>query len=157
VASRFLFDGLVFDAAYFREKMAEHRRRRLEQRRSMARAAVDNRSGTLHVSAIDLGSIPGLVDDLDSLVSGVGQAVTWQPEGGFDLRRYQSHIRAHVHDFPVASREIPCLREDPRKDLIWRFVAATFMAHFGQLDVWQEGVTIWVTRHEAHGEGQGVP
>lgn len=32
IASRFVFDGLVFDANYFGQRMAEHRRRRREQR-----------------------------------------------------------------------------------------------------------------------------
>ena len=32
IVSRFLFDGLVFDGEYFRQKMTEHRQRRAQER-----------------------------------------------------------------------------------------------------------------------------
>jgi len=88
---------------------------------------------------------------------GAAEALTWQPEAGFDLKRYQSHVEAHIRDLPVGLDEIPSLTEDARRDLIWRFVAIIFMAHAGLVDVWQEGSTIWVMRHEADRERQDVP
>ena len=79
------------------------------------------------------------------------------PRGGFDLRRYQTHIVAHLQEIPVGLDEIPPLIEDRRLDRIWRFIAVVFLAHAGTLDVWQEGMIIKVIKHETHAVGQGVP
>jgi len=155
--SRFLFDGLVFDAAYFREKMAESRQRRREQRERVRKMLAESRSPHLYAMPADLAAIPGLVDALNGLVTEAAEAVPWQPGTGFDLKRYQSHIEAHIRDFPICLDRMPCLIEEARRDLIWRFVAIIFMAHAGLVDVWQEGSTIWVMKHEANGEGQDVP
>ena len=155
-ASRFLFDGLAFDAQYFREKMAESRQRKREQRDRVRQMLAESRSRDLDVPAADLPVIPGLAEALDGMVGGAIAAEEWRPAQGFDLQRYQSHIEAHTRDFPLSLGEVSALAEDARKDLIWRFIAVIFMAHAGLLDVWQEGTTIWVMRHEAHGEGQGI-
>ena len=155
-ASRFLFDGLGFDAEYFREKMVESRQRKREQRERVRQMLAESRSRDLAVPAADLTGIPGLVEALNGLVANTIPAEQWQPAQGFDLRRYQSHIEAHIQDFPMSLGKLPALAEDPRKDLIWRFIAVIFMAHAGLLNVWQEGSTIWVMKHETHGEGQDI-
>ena len=111
----------------------------------------------LETLPVDLEAVPGLTEALNGLIGGTTDAVPWQPGTGFDLKRYQNHVGAHVRDFAIGLDEIPRLTEDARKDLIWRFVAVIFMAHAGLIDVWQEGSTIWVMRHEANGEGQDVP
>ena len=116
----------------------------------------ESRSPGIELPCADLAAVPGLTQALESLVMGTSEAARWQPEQGFDLRRYQSHMDAHIRDFPLALREMPALIENARKDLIWRFIAVIFMAHAGVLDVWQEGSTIWVMKHEAHGKGQDV-
>ena len=157
VASRFLFDGLAFDAEYFRQKMTESRHRRRELRERVRKMLAESRSPHLDVMPADLGAIPGLVDALNGLVTGTDETALWQPSASFDLRRYQTHVEAYIHDFPIGLDKIPSLTEDARKDLIWRFVAIIFMAHAGLVDVWQEGSTIWVMRHEADREGQDVP
>ena len=157
VTSRFLFDGLVFDADYFRVKMAESRERRRHQRDRVRKMLAKSRSGLLAVPAAELSSVPGLVDALNSLTLGADQAVQWEAESTFDLKHYQSHIQAHIRDFPGSLDDIPPLAEDARKDRIWRFVAVIFLAHFGLADVWQEGEAIMVMKHETYGEGQDVP
>ena len=157
LASRFLFDGLAFDAEYFRQKMTESRHRRRELRERVRKMLAESRSPHLDVMPADLGAIPGLVDALNGLVTGTDETALWQPSASFDLRRYQTHVEAYIHDFPIGLDKIPSLTEDARKDLIWRFVAIIFMAHAGLVDVWQEGSTIWVIRHEADREGQDVP
>ncbi|MBL7223552.1 MAG: hypothetical protein ISS72_06855 [Candidatus Brocadiae bacterium] len=155
-ASRFLFDGLVFDAEYFRVKMAESRQRKREQRERVRQMLAECRSRDLSVPAAELSSIPGLVEALDGLVGGAVPVEEWQPAQSFNLRRYQSHMEAHIRDFPLSLGELPALVADARKDLIWRFIAVIFMAHAGLLDVWQEGSTIWVMKHETNGEGQDI-
>ena len=157
VASRFLFDGLVFDADYFRVKMAESRERRSQQRDRVRRMLAESRSGLLGVPAAELSSVPGLVEALNSLTFGVDQAIQWQAESTFDLKRYQSHVQAHIRDIPRSLEEMPPLGKDVRKDRIWRFVAVIFLAHSGLADVWQEGETIMVMKHETHREGQIIP
>ncbi len=157
VASRFLFDGLAFDAEYFRQKMTESRQRKRELRERVRKMLAESRSPHLDATPADLAAVPGLLDALNGLVAGTTEAVPWQPGTGFDLKRYQSHVEAHMCDCPIGLDEIPSLAEDARQDLIWRFVAIIFMAHAGLVDVWQEGSTIWVMKHEANGERQDVP
>ncbi len=156
VASRFLFDGLAFDTDYFRQKMTESRQRKRELRERVRKMLAESRSPHLDALPADLAAIPGLEDALNGLVAGTCEAVPWQPCIGFDLKRYQSHVEAHIPDFPIGLDEIPSLAEDTRKDLIWRFVAIIFMAHAGLVDVWQDGPTIMVMKHEANGEGQDI-
>ena len=156
-ASRFLYDGLAFDAEYFRQKMTESRQRKRELRARVRKMLAESRSPHLDVLPADLAAIPGLMDALNGLVLGTTEAVPWQPETGFDLKRYQSHVEAHIRDFPLGLDEIPPLEDPPRKDRVWRFIAVIFMAHAGLVDVWQDGPTIMVMKHEANREGQGVP
>jgi len=155
-ASRFLFDGLVFDAAYFRQKMSEHRRRKQELREQVQRMLMECRSPSIPIPAADMHTVPGLVEALNAFVS-VERVELSPPIGlGFDLSLYQVHLQAHIGAFPVSLRDIPALRESPRKDLIWRFVAIIFMAHAGLVEVRQEGPSITVIKRETHSEGQGI-
>jgi len=158
VPSRFLFDGLIFDREYFREKMTESRQRRAERLETVRRMLAEARSLPLDSTGpIDLGAVPGLKEALDGLVGGV----EWQPgpelAGGFDLKRYQRHIEAHTDTIPTRLSEMPALGEDARRDLIWRFIAVIFMAHQGLIDIWQDGQDIMVMRRETNREGQGLP
>ena len=158
IASHFLFDGLVFDVEYFRRRMAESRHRKRERRERVQKMLAESRSLALEMPAADsLEGIPGLVDALNSLTREPWSGGTIPSQGGFDLRRYQSHIQAHIRDFPIRLREIPPLGEVLRKDLIWRFIAVIFMAHSGHVDIWQNGGMIMVVKHETDTEGQGVP
>jgi hypothetical protein len=51
---------------------------------------------------------------------------------------------------------IPPLSENPKKDLIWRFIAVIFLAHSGIIDVWQQGQNIIVIKHETNRKRQDV-
>jgi hypothetical protein len=153
IVSRFQFFGTAFDAEYFRRKMAESRQRKREQRRRVREMLAGTRSDSLVPLPADLHSAPGLVEALDGLAAGIGEAAAWAPQPSFDLRRYQRHLRAHIGDFPISLEEMPSLQEDARKDLIWRFVAAVFMAHAGLIAIWQEGSEVMVSQHEIDREG----
>jgi len=157
IASRFLFDSLVFDAAYFRERMADHRQRKAEQRERVRLMLSESRSEALPTEAADLAAIPGLADALNSLTTAVWDAQSWQPGEGFDLRRYQNHIQAHLRPFPLSLSEIPPLSEPSRKDRIWRFIAILFLAHAGIVEIWQQGQDIMVRPRETDPEGQAIP
>ena len=156
-ASRFLFDGLVFDAGYFRQKMAESRQRRKKQAERVRKMLAECRSGALALPAAELSSMPGLTDALNGLVTGACEDLPWKPDKGYDLKRYESHIQAHIQDFPISLGELPPLEANARKDRIWRFVAIIFLAHFGLIDIWQDGQEIMVMKRETNGERQDIP
>ena len=150
ITSRFLFDGLAFDAEYFRRKMAEHRNRKA-LRSERARQIVEmNRSGSLESEPADLGAAPGLIQALDDLTAGAELDFRRLERSSFDLARYQSHIEAHIQTIPIMFDRIPPLEKDPRKDRIWRFVTLIFMAHVGLVALDQQDQTIQVIRCETH-------
>jgi hypothetical protein len=157
VSSRFLFEGLVFNTAYFCQKMAESRKRKQELRERVRLMLADSRSDRVNVPGVDQDRASELMNALDSLVK-LPDASQWERETErFDLGRYQSHIQAHLQQFPVSLADIPPLSEKPRKDLIWRFIAVIFLAHAGSVELWQEGTKIMVMQRETDPEGQGVP
>ena len=157
ITSKFLFDGLVFDAEYFCAKMTESRQRKREQRERVRQMLAESRSGVLPLEQADLHAMPGLVEALNALTAdtdGIASVGTC-PE--FDLRLYERHVRDHIRDCPLSLIEIPALSKDARRDLIWRFVAVIFLAHAGAIRVWQEGRNVMVIKHETDREGQDVP
>ena len=156
INSRFIFDGRVFDAQYFRAKMAESRQRKKEQRQRVRQMLAESRSPSLSPQSVDLDSVPGLLDALNGLTAGLDAGIEVQGRDEFDLNRYESHIQGHIQDFPLALREIPPLSEDIRKDLIWRFVATIFLAHTSIVDIWQGDNDIMVIKHETDTKRQGV-
>jgi ssDNA-binding Zn-finger/Zn-ribbon topoisomerase 1 len=155
VHSRFVFDGRVFDAAYYRKAMAESRRRRHEQRALAASTVRDNRSESLQPPVLDLASIPGLLVALDGLAGSARAEMLAPLCDDFDLKRYERHVQAHIGPIAVCFEEIPVLGENARKDRIWRFVAIIFLAHAGLIEVHQEEGTIWVSKHVDR-ERQGI-
>lgn len=157
IPSRFLFDGLVFDAAYFRQRMTESRQRRRDLRERVRRMLADSRSGVVHPPAADLGSVPGLLSALDALTSMRDATPAYDSRQRFDLARYQSHVEAHLRALPISMGEIPPLGEDARLDRIGRFIALIFLAHAGLIDIWQVGPDIMVMKREADREGQELP
>lgn len=155
IGSRFLFDGLIFDRDYFRQRMAESRQRRMQQRDRVRQMLANSRSEDLAMPGANLDDVPGLVEALNALSAGWGDHPRWKPSEGLDLKRYQSHIRAYLEDDPISLEDIPPLLEDARKDRIWRFVALIFLAHDGVVDLRQEGPTILVMKHD-DAEGSDV-
>lgn len=155
IISKFLFDGLVFDSEYFRQKMAESRRRKKEQRRKVQEMLAECRSEPLALGASDLRSVPGLIDALNGLTGGLEASVALGLREKFDLGRYQAHISSHLGAEPVNLRNIPPLTDNLRLDLIWRFIAAVFLDHAGSVIVYQNDETIWVMKLDDR-KGQGI-
>jgi rubredoxin len=157
VPSRFVFDGRVFDREYFRQRMAESRERnRAVQERAPPRQ-VALRSDALPQPPAQLSAVPGLAEALNGLV-GVPEIAAWLPliREGFDFNRYQTHLQAHIGPIEVCFDDLPSLDNNARMDRIWRFVALVFMTHAGDIDLRQEGRTIWVMQCGTDGEGQGI-
>jgi len=151
--SRFVFDGLIFDAEYFRQKMAEHRQRKHELQERVRKMLAGTRSGAVVPGPLDFGAVPGLVEALNKLTAGNDVSLDWQPRGNFDLARYETHIQACLGTDEMAFDDIPSLAEDRRLDRVWRFIAIIFLAHAGLVQVWQEGNTIMVMQGEIDREG----
>ena len=147
IRSKFLFDGLVFEKEYFKAKMAESRQRKREQRERVREMLAESRSSKLPMEVIDLNAAGDLVNALNSLTAGLDSDFEIASHEEFNLKRYESHIQAHIQDFAVNLLDIPPLSENPRKDLIWRFIAVIFLAHAGTVDIWQEDSNIMVIKH----------
>jgi len=49
----------------------------------------ESQSAALQFPAADLETIPGLVDALNGLTAGVEDVLSWVPQKGFDLKRYE--------------------------------------------------------------------
>jgi hypothetical protein len=155
ITSKFLFDGIVFDTEYFRQKMAESRQRKKEQKQRVQQMLAECHSGPLTLKAPDLNSVPGLVDALNGLTAGLDASVVLELKDKFDLGRYQEHIKSHLEIEPMDLRQIPPLAEDLRLDLIWKFIAAIFLDHAGLVEIYQQDDAIWVMKYDYH-KGQGI-
>ena len=155
IRSLFLFDGLVYDAQYFRRKMAESRRRRAELKQRVQAMLAECRSNPLTLNATDLTSIPGLVAALDGLTGDLEQIVACESKAGFDLARYQEHVNHCLEDGPMELQDMSPLIDDHRRDLIWRFIAVVFLEHDGLIHTRQQGPTIRVMK-AADREGQDL-
>ncbi|MFC1634684.1 hypothetical protein ACFL5Z_07555 [Planctomycetota bacterium] len=156
IKSKFLFDGLAFDADYFRHKMMESRQRKTEQRDGVRQMLSENRSADLALGAVDLTAVPGLLDALNSLTKHLDISSEKESHDQFDLKRYETHILAHILDSPISLRDIPPLSDNLRKDLIWRFIAVIFLAHADIINVRQQGQSIIVIKHETNRKRQDV-
>jgi hypothetical protein len=49
------------------------------------------------------------------------------PRSGFNLKRYESHVQAHIQPVAVDWEQIPPLSKDARIDRVWRFIAIIFL------------------------------
>ena len=156
VPSRFVFDGLVFDADYFRQRMAEHREKAQKRLDRVRRMLAESRSPAIPLQAAALESVPGLMDALDRLTSGTFEVLPLEGKAKFDLRAYQRHIEAQIGATSVGFDEIAPLAEDHRLDRVWRFIAIIFLAHDGRIEIIQEGAEIMVMQRETDREGQDV-
>lgn len=157
IPSRFLFDGLAFDAEYFRHRMAESRQRKRELRERVQEMLATSRSGWADVPPVSACEMSGLMDALNQLSRKSEVQLHPAVMSGFNLKRYQSHVQAHIGLLPVSLRQIPPLSEDARKDLIGRFIAILFLDHAGIVKIWQDGLEIMVMQREADRKRQDVP
>ena len=147
ITSKFLFDGLVFDRDYYRKKMEETRQRKKQLKQREQTMLAESRSEAATLEAADLNSVSGLIEALNGLTSGIDTKLLLQLKNQFDLSQYQQHVLKHIDEIPMDIRDIPELIKNRRRDLIYRFVAAIFLAHDGKIDIEQEGEKLWVKTH----------
>jgi len=148
------------DREYFRQRMAEARQRRREERMRRVAEMLAARSGPVALDGpLQIDAIPGLTEALDSFVGLPIPAevlVRFAHRSDFDLDRYQRHVLAHASRGVAGFEAISGLIEDARRDRVYRFIAVVFLAHARRVEVWQEGDRIWVRRRETYEQGQGV-
>lgn len=156
IRSVFLFDGIVFDARYFRHKMAESRQRKKALKQRVREMLAQCRSEPVTPEAADLNSVPGLVEALAHLTGEFQVPVPPELKGQFDLAHYQRHVVSYLEVGPCTLRQIPPLTDDLRLDLVWRFIAVIFLDYAGAVRIRQQGQTIWAIKHDDR-ERQDLP
>ncbi|MFC1766583.1 hypothetical protein ACFL6U_31460, partial [Planctomycetota bacterium] len=147
IRSAFLFDGIIYDPQYFCQKMAESRQRKAQQRQRVRQMLAESRSSPVSPGAIDIATVPGLTEALEGLVGNLSMLSTVESKERFDLKSYQDHILSFVNRHPMKLRAIPALVENPRLDLVWKFIAVIFLEHSGLVHVRQQDRMIWVMRY----------
>lgn len=147
VRSRFVFDARVYDAEYFRERMAQSRQRKLERCVQAREAFIDTRSAVIPPVSAGLEDVPGLIEALNGLVTDpMLTALIPLAAKGLDLKRYETHVQACLCGAETAFDDIPPLENNRRLDRIWRFITIIFMAHAGAVGLRQDGSDITVIR-----------
>lgn len=149
VTSPFLFEGRVFDAAYYREKMRESRARHASREQKQRPDRRPDCSVEAELPPPDLHAVPGLVEAL-TLLTSTTAGEHLQPAARFALDRYERHLRACVGAEPLSLDDIPPLQSDVRLDRVWRFVAAVFLAHAGLVAIEQLGPHVMVSQYETN-------
>ena len=147
VPSIFLFDEVVFDSEYFREKMRlsrEQRRRERAETRAILRA---EGSATLSFfDEVDLNALPGLLTDLDDLIG--ARSIEDHPqdwERNLSIEDYRRHIANLLDDEIVFSSISPLFHEE-RRDKVYRFISLIFMEQDREVMLSQYGEDILVER-----------
>jgi len=147
VPSIFLFDEVIFDNEYFREKMRlsrEQRRREQAETQTLLRA---ERSGSLSLfDVVDLNAISGLLTDLDDLigVSDTNESLQeW--ERNLSIEDYRRHI-VNLLDSEITFSSISPLFPEERRDRVYRFISLIFMEQDREVKLSQYGEDILVER-----------
>ena len=154
VPSRFLFDERIFNKAYFREMMQESRSRDKKRREELRKFFAESRSNTLtFLEEPDIGSIPGLAEDLNAFV---GTEMVGTKEfcykTAFSMTQYREHVLPMIGLGGRLFSTISPMSEDSRKDKAWRFITLLFMEQDREVTLTQYGQDLLVERfdHEAY-------
>ena len=149
-----------FDSEYFRRRMAEARQRRREERMRRVGELLASQSGPLMMEEpVRLDTIPGLTDALDGFVGSpipVELLRRFAARSDFDLDGYQRHILAHIGWSATSFDQIPPLLDNRRRDLVFRFIAAVFLTHRRQIELWEDSGHLKVRKRDTYEQGQGV-
>ena len=155
--SRFAFDPIVFDRAYFARMMRKSRQRRKHHRQQIQERLRSARSNLFVPDRKpDLGDIPDLSESLNHMAGLPLPAELIERflrDPGLDMKRYRHHILHHIDAYGVLFDKIPPLLDNRRRDRIFRFVVAVFMWQEGEVMLTQQNQILVVARYESNGEG----
>jgi len=131
VPSHFLFVERVFDASYFRERMAESRERIRRRREVLRRLMVREQSGQLLLTdAPTTDLVDELFTQLDAFVRMPEATLdTFWEHGGFSIEAYRDHLRTSMAGCVRRFNAFPSLHANRRTDRALRFVALVYMEH----------------------------
>jgi hypothetical protein len=141
------------DSTYFVEKMREARRRKKERRERML-ALIPRRQCWEEPEVLEaeggeadtfLSTLLAETRDVPAATQIWLQWLAKRPE--FDLKDAEEHLLRHVTTEGVDIRALPPLVENPKLDIIFKFVAAIFLRHAGLIHLDQpDPETIFVSR-----------
>lgn len=153
--SVFLFDEQLFNADYFRERVAESRKRQQQAETELREMLLASRTPELAITELPgRDSIQDLDAALDQLLGTPRQGDSDGPvEGEFQLDTYRQWIRPRLQGCLVWFDAIPVMAPDPRMDRVRRFTALVFMEHDREVLLEQRGEGILVRSYEADAEG----
>lgn len=158
--SRYAFEPVTLDRAYYAKKMRESRRRKRKKKSRRHRRLLLARSRCIHPDRKPrLDDVPDLPDALDRMAGlplpeNLVQRYLQDPE--LDLGRYRRHILENMACWEVLFDRIPPLLEDGRRDRIFRFVACVYMWHEGEVKLVQQDDMLVIERNEPDREGQSI-
>ena len=151
--SRFLFDERLFDADYFRLKMAESRERKQAKRKEAIERLFASRSGALSITdtpAID--AIPGLSQDLDAFIGSAPLIPLSQflSRDEFHLDEYRRALEGSIPPgCMIRFSAIPPVSKSLRRDRARRLITLLFMEQAREVELTQCGENdIKVERYE---------
>lgn len=156
VSSMFLFGERSFDQAYFRERMAESRKRKHRQQLLLQSVRRFGSGELLLLEEPRFLYLPGFVEDLDTFIGSqtdFGSSVALDADREFDMARYSAHVLKQLGESEILFRAIAPLDDDARRDKAWLFATLVFMEHEQQVNLTQYGEEILVERYEADIEG----
>lgn len=153
--SVFLFDEQLFNADYFRERVAESRKRQQQAETELREMLLASRTPELAITELPgRDSIQDLDAALDQLLGTPRQGDSDGPvEGEFQLDTYRQWIRPCIQGCLVWFDAIPAIAPDPRMDRVRRFTALVFMEHDREVLLEQRGEGILVRSYEADAKG----
>lgn len=155
VPSRFHFDERIFDAAYFRERVAASREKRRRAIEIMQKQLMAARTPSLNLTNLpELGEVDGLTAALDALML---RPCLDEHELGpgtecFQMNEYRTLVLARVQECILHFDAIPNICPDHRTDRARRFTALVFMEHEHEVALEQRGEDILVRTHAANTE-----
>jgi len=147
VPSIFLFDEVIFNSEYFREKMRLSREQIRREQAEMRAMLMVARSGQLPlINKFDLDHTPGLETDIDRLI-GVGDTdrATQEREMSLNIDDYRLHIVSLLETEVLFSSIEPLIPEE-RRDKVYRFISLIFMEQDREIRLSQCGNDILVER-----------
>lgn len=155
VQSRFIFNERLFDKAYFKQMMRDCRERKKRKREEIRQLLAASRSHRLEFTAApDLGSIPGLLTDLDDFIHQDMPQPTFLDSGIiFNIANYREHILSRLGWSSVSFHKIvPMDDDDKRRDRARRFITLIFMQSDQEVEIEQLDNDLMIQRvyNEAH-------
>lgn len=145
-ASIFLFDEVIFDPEYFKERMQafrENERKRKQEAREILKMA---KSGSLCLTdKVDLDSLPGFMQDLNQFIGIESQAELALLNQTLSLEEYRKHLLDQL-DTERLFNSFTSLSSEERKDRIYRFITLIFMEQEREVNLFQYGNDILVEK-----------